>query len=156
MRHTKLDFEIKADHLISARRPDLQTVIIINNNNNNNNNNKERTCRIVNFTVLEDHRVKLKESEKRDKYLDLARELKKKTTEHESDADTNCNWCARYSHQSIGKGTGRLGNKRRSSRLIKIGQNTVKSLRDLMKFAVTQAPVENHQLMLVLETLKGV
>ena len=29
------------------------------------------------FAVPADHRVKLKESEKRDKYLDLARELKK-------------------------------------------------------------------------------
>ena len=29
------------------------------------------------ITVLADYRVKLKESEKRDKYLDLARELKK-------------------------------------------------------------------------------
>ena len=32
--------------------------------------------------------------------------------EHESDGDTNCNWCTRYSHQRIGKGTGGLGNKR--------------------------------------------
>ena len=31
----------------------------------------------MNFAVLADHRVKLKESEKKDKYLDLARELKK-------------------------------------------------------------------------------
>ena len=31
----------------------------------------------MDFAVLADHRVKLKESEKRDKYLDLARELKK-------------------------------------------------------------------------------
>ena len=38
---------------------------------------QERTCRIVDFTVPGDHRVKLKESKKRDKYLDLARELKK-------------------------------------------------------------------------------
>ena len=38
---------------------------------------RKRTCRIVDFAVLADHRVKLKESEKRDKYLDLARELKK-------------------------------------------------------------------------------
>ena len=37
-----------------------------------------RTCRIVNFAVPADHRVKLKESENKDKYLDLARELKKK------------------------------------------------------------------------------
>ena len=31
----------------------------------------------MNFTVPADHRVKLKENEKMDKYLDLARELKK-------------------------------------------------------------------------------
>ena len=30
------------------------------------------------FAVLTDHRKNLKESEKKDKYLDLARELKKK------------------------------------------------------------------------------
>ena len=34
------------------------------------------TCRIVDFAVSADHRVKLKESEKEDKYQDLARELK--------------------------------------------------------------------------------
>ena len=59
-----LDFVIQTDHLISTRRPDL---IIINKNENN---------RIVNFAVPPHHRVKLKEYEKRDKYLDLARELK--------------------------------------------------------------------------------
>ena len=48
-----------------------------------------------------DHRVKLKESEKRDKYRDLARELKKKTVEHESGGDTNCYWHAWYGHQRI-------------------------------------------------------
>ena len=32
----------------------------------------------MNFAVPADHRLKLKESEKRNKYLDLARELKKK------------------------------------------------------------------------------
>ena len=38
--------------------------------------------------------VKLKENKKKDKYLDLARELKKKQTwEYESDVYTNCNWC---------------------------------------------------------------
>ena len=39
---------------------------------------KKRTCRIVNFDVPADHKVKLKVSEKKDDYLDLARELKKK------------------------------------------------------------------------------
>ena len=42
----------------------------VNSNNNNNNNNNN------NFAVPADHRIKLKESEKKDKYLDLARELK--------------------------------------------------------------------------------
>ena len=37
-----------------------------------------RNCKIVDFAVPADHRIKLKECEKRDKYLDLARELKKK------------------------------------------------------------------------------
>ena len=43
--------------------------------------------------------MKLKESEKRDNYLDLARELtphqkkKKQSAEHEGDDDTNCNKC---------------------------------------------------------------
>ena len=31
----------------------------------------------MDFTVLDDHRVKIKENEMRGKYLDLARELKK-------------------------------------------------------------------------------
>ena len=36
--------------------------------------------------------LKLEESEKKDKYLDLAR-LLKKTVEHESYGDSHCNWC---------------------------------------------------------------
>ena len=60
------DFHIQTDHLISARKPDL---IIINKK-------KTKICKIVDFTVPADHRIKLKECEKRDKYLDLARELK--------------------------------------------------------------------------------
>ena len=61
------DFDIQADHLIFAERSDLVTV----------NKKERRTCRIVDFAVPADHRVKLKEGEKRDKCLDLARELKK-------------------------------------------------------------------------------
>ena len=60
------EFDIHTDHLISARRPGL---IIINK--------RKRTCKIVDFAVLADHRLKLKECEKKDKYLDIARELKK-------------------------------------------------------------------------------
>ena len=61
------DFNIQMDQLIPARRSDL---IIINKK-------KKRICKIVDFAVPADHRINLKESEKKDKYLDLARELKK-------------------------------------------------------------------------------
>ena len=57
---------IQTDYLIPARRSDL---IIINK--------KKKICKIIDFAVPADHRIILKESEKRDKYFDLARELKK-------------------------------------------------------------------------------
>ena len=41
-------FDVQTDHLISARRPDL---IIINK--------KKRTCKIVDFAVPADYRIKL-------------------------------------------------------------------------------------------------
>ena len=43
----------------------------------NNQQQKKKICKIVDFAVPADHRTNLKESEKKDKYLDLARELKK-------------------------------------------------------------------------------
>ena len=60
------DFVIHMDHLISLRRSEL---IIINK--------KKRTCKIVDFAVPADHKIKLKECEKKDKYLDFPWELKK-------------------------------------------------------------------------------
>ena len=57
-------FDILIDHVISARRPDL---IIINK--------KKRICKFVDIAVPADHRIKLKECEKKKKYLDFAREL---------------------------------------------------------------------------------
>ena len=62
-------------------------IIIINDQQQ-----KKKICKIVDFAVPADHRIKLKECEKRDKYLELARELKK-TMEHEGDRYTNCDWC---------------------------------------------------------------
>ena len=40
-------FEIQMDHLVLARRPDFMII-----------NKKERTCKIVDFAVPADHRVK--------------------------------------------------------------------------------------------------
>ena len=58
------DFEIQTDHLISARRLDL---VIVNEKKT------KRTCWIVDLAFPPDHKVKLKEIEEKDKYLDLAR-----------------------------------------------------------------------------------
>ena len=83
------DFDIQTDHLISTRRPDL---IVINK--------KKKTWKTVDFAVPAYHRIKLKESENKDKYLDLARELKK-NMEHDNDSYTNRDWCFWYSHHRI-------------------------------------------------------
>ena len=56
------DFDIYTDHLISGRRPGLRII------------NKKGNLQIVDFTVPPDHRIKLKECEKTDKYLDFAKE----------------------------------------------------------------------------------
>ena len=77
---------MQMDHLIPASHINSQQ--------------KKRTCRIEDLVVPAIHRVILKGSEERDKYLDLTRELKK-TMEHESDGDTICNWSTRYSHQKM-------------------------------------------------------
>ena len=67
--------------------------------------------------------------------------------EHKSDGDTNCNWCGWYSHQRIGTGTGRLGNKRTRGHhpkynIAEIDQNTKNIPGDLRRLAVTQTPVK--------------
>ena len=54
------------DLQILARRPDLLLI-----------NKMKWTCQQVDFAVLADQRVKIKESKKIDKFLHLARELKK-------------------------------------------------------------------------------
>ena len=59
-------FRIQTDHLILARRLDLKII-----------NKKKIIYKIVDFAVPVDHRINLKECEKKDMYLDLARELKK-------------------------------------------------------------------------------
>ena len=96
------DCEMQTDHVILARRPDLEII-----------REKMTTYRIVDFAVPTEHRVKIKENEKRNKYLDLARELKKLC-----DGGTNCKWCTRNDHKKHGKGTERFGN--RSTQTIQI------------------------------------
>ena len=65
--HTiSLDFEIQKDHPIPTRRPDL---ILINK--------KKMICHLVDFVVPTDHRMKIKDRKRRDKYLDFVRVIKK-------------------------------------------------------------------------------
>ena len=74
--------------------------------------------------------------------------------EHESDDDTNCNWCACYNHQRIDNKTVGIGNKRTSAdhpniSIIETVQNTEKSPGDLRRLAVTQTPLKDYQLTLM-------
>ena len=73
---------------------------------------------------------------------------------HESDSDANCNWYAWYSHQRIGKGTGRLGNKRASGNhpnysIVEKCPDTKKNPGYLRKLAVAHTPGENDKQTLV-------
>ena len=75
---------------------------------------------------------------------------------YERDSDTNCNWCTSNDPQRLGKGTERLGNKRTSRddlnySIIKISQNIQESPGDLRRLDVTQTPVKDYQLMLVVK-----
>ena len=54
------DFDIQTDHLILSRRSELR---INNNNNNNNNNKRKKICKIDEFAVPANHKIKLKENE---------------------------------------------------------------------------------------------
>ena len=63
--------EIQTDHPIQSIKPDLELIDM-----------KKTSCSFV------DHRVRMKESEKIDKCLDLERKLNK-AMEHESDYDSS-------------------------------------------------------------------
>ena len=129
------DFGIHTDHLTSARRPDLMII-----------NKEMRPCKIVDFAVTADHRIKLKECEKKNKYLDLARKLKKLWNMQGTIIPIVIS--------AFGTVTGGLGSWRTSGDhsnfcIIENGHNTGKSHGDLRRLAVTQTPVENHQLNLM-------
>ena len=106
---------------------------------------QKRTCWIMDFAVPADHRVKLKKTKKRDKYQDLARELKKETMEYESYGETNCNWCTRY---RLAQGLEDLETRGRvetiqTTALLGSAKNSEKSPGDLRRLAITQTPVKN-------------
>ena len=82
---------------------------------------KMRTCRIVDFAIPADCRVKLKETEKRDMYLDLAKEQKKYAT---------WKWLRNK----------RMGGTHQSYSIVEIGQNTETILEDMRWPVVSEEP----------------
>ena len=102
----------------------------------------------MDFAIPAEHRAKIKESKKRGKYLDFAREPKI-TIEHEGDNNANHKRCAQNNPLMFGKGTRRLRNQRTRRKhldysIIMINQNIEKSLEDLGRFALTQTPMKDH------------
>ena len=78
------------------------------------------------FDVLADHKLKMKESEKINKYLDLAKELKKKLGNMRVEMKPIFKWRTRNGPQSLEKNTWRLRNQRKNRvppvhSIIKIG-----------------------------------
>ena len=99
----------------------------------------------MDFAVLADHRVKLKESEKKDKYQELTKELKKKLIELKKLYNMKVTVIP-IVIGALGTGPGGFENERTSGdhpnySIIEIGQNTEKSPGDLKRLAVTHSAV---------------
>ena len=119
---TLWDFEIQTDHLISARRPDLEIVKKKLKN--------KRTCQIEDFAG------------QRRKLWNMGITMILIVIGAHGTV-----------RKKMKKRAGRIGNKNMSGNYpndsaAKISQNTEKSPGDLRKFAVTQTPLKDHQLML--------
>ena len=137
-------------HLILVRRPDL---IIINKKKKKKRKKEQKISKIVDFAVPADHRIKLKECEKRDKYLDLARELKKLWNMKVTIIPIMIGAFSTVT-KGLLKGLEDSGSWRPSgdhpnNSIVENGQNTEKSAGDLKRLAVTQSLVKDHQLTLM-------
>ena len=99
--------------------------------------------------------MKIKENEKRDKYLNLARELNKLWNMKMTVIPIVIG-ALRTIPKGLVKGLEDLEIRGQVETIIKIGQDTEKSPVDLMRFSVTQIPVKNHQLTLERKTFKRV
>ena len=155
---------VKDNHLTLVRK-------ILKQYRNNNNGNKTRTrkkqqknknkgsCRIVDFAVLADRKVKIKtnkktKNKKRGKYLEFSREL-----DHEGDGDNNWNWCTWNDLLGFRMEAGRVGNRRTSRdhpgySSAKIGKTTEKISGDLNRLAVTESPIKDYRQTLGWKTCK--
>ena len=109
----------------------------------------------MNLAIPADHKLKIKENEKKRQILRSCERTKK----HEGDSDTSCNWCTWNDPQRLSKRVGGVGNQRKSQNhpnysIVEVSQDTENSPGDLRRFAITQTPVKDHHLTLRWKTCK--
>ena len=144
MRHTKFSGVLRYKESINLTISDCQQ--------KKKKKEKKKTSRIVGFALPAYHSVKLKEHEKRYKYLDLAKELNKLWNMKETVIPIVISALDTVTKGLI-KRLEEPGNKRTRGdhpnySIIENGQNTEKSPGDLWRLAVTQTPVKDYQLRL--------
>ena len=140
------DFEIQTDHQNPTRRPNLEII------------DKKRD--LAESRILPSQRTtgwKSKKAKKKKGQVLRPCLRTKKTMEHVSKGDTNCNWRAwagRFS--SIWKGDWKNWESEYESRLSRLQYcwNRIEYWEETWRFAVTQTSVKNHQLTLVLKARK--
>ena len=119
---------------------------------------QKRTCWIVVFAIPANHGIKLKESEKRDKYLDLAREVKKQWNMKVTVIPIIIGALGTIIKELV-QGLEDMEKRGRveiiqTTALLRSRRNTEKSPGNLRRLAVTQTPEKNQQLTLMWKTLK--
>ena len=107
----------------------------------------------MDFAVLADHRIKLKEREMKDKYFDLACELKKLSNMKVTIIPIGIGAFGTVT-KGLLKWLEDLKVEGRVEAINENGQNTEESPEDLGRLAVTQTPVKDHYLTLMWKTLR--
>ena len=99
--------------------------------------------------------IKLKECKKNDKYLDLAKALKKLWNIKVAIIPIVIDAFGIVTKGLLkGLGSWQMSGDHPNDSIVENGQNTERSPGDLRRLAVTQTPVKNHQLMLMWKTPK--
>ena len=129
---------MQTDHLIPASRPHLVLI-----------NKKKIAFYLVDFTFPVDHWLKIKESEKTDKYLDLARGMKNLWNMRVTAIPMVVDALGTV-HEGLEK-NGETGKSKKNwdhkdVSIPEIDQNTKKSPGELRRFTVTLIPLKDHQL----------
>ena len=112
-------------------------------------NQKKRTCQLVDFAILADHREKIKEKQE-DRQILGSCQRAEKAVEHKNDDDSNWSWCPWNGPQTPGKETEGTGDQGKNwvnpdHSTTKISKNSLESPRNLKIIAVTQTSVKTGE-----------